>query len=151
MDNVAAFSKALHSFNPLLLNPPGNLSCDLALPWSSGLTLINYISSVSLQNGTTGDIKFSEGERVNIELDVLRMDLDGLLISVGSWSIENGLSINQSFSIHVSTNVTLIVTTVLVRLTLVYFFWRFFTLTLLLCIGNAVRPTTTKSNRECKI
>ena len=95
-----------------MLLPAGNLSCDASLPWAAGLTLVNYISSVNFP-GATGPVKFREGERVGLSLDILRMTADGL-VDIGTWSSETGLSITQPFSVNASANVTLVVTTVLV-------------------------------------
>jgi glutamate receptor, ionotropic, invertebrate len=54
-----------------------NLSCELENPWNDGLSLFNYIDSVSL-TGLTGKIEFNEGKRVNFKLDLLKLKREEL-------------------------------------------------------------------------
>jgi hypothetical protein len=46
-DSVYVFAKALAAVDRGHVLWPANLSCDLEQPWKDGLTLYNYISSVS--------------------------------------------------------------------------------------------------------
>ncbi|CRK95896.1 CLUMA_CG009342, isoform A [Clunio marinus] len=89
-----------------------NLSCDSEIPWNDGLSLFNYIDSVSL-TGLTGKIEFNEGKRVNFKLDLLKLKREELL-KVGQWTSENGLEIKDPNAFYESNN-TRITLTVMTR------------------------------------
>jgi len=88
-----------------------NLSCDIEQPWIDGSSLFNYINSVDF-HGLTGQVRFKEGRRANITLDLLKLKRENL-IKVGYWNSQNGLNISDP---HVyydgnTPNFTLIVMT----------------------------------------
>lgn len=67
-------------------------------------------------HGLTGQVRFKEGRRANITLDLLKLRRENL-IKVGHWNSQNGLNISDP---HVyydgnTPNVTLIVMTKEVR------------------------------------
>jgi len=65
--------------------------------------------------GLSGPIAFKEGDRSNIQLDIMRLGINGLR-KVGTWTPDSRLNITlpAAFSETETTNVTLIVTTVAV-------------------------------------
>lgn len=66
--------------------------------------------------GLTGPIEFKEGERTQFKLDLLKLKAKGL-VKVGEWSPSKGISISNEevFFYPIDTNVTLVVTTILVQ------------------------------------
>lgn len=46
-DSVHVFAKGLSALDRSHVLKPANLSCDLEQPWDDGLSLYNYINSVS--------------------------------------------------------------------------------------------------------
>lgn len=89
-----------------------NLSCDSEIPWNDGLSLFNYLDSVSL-TGLTGKIEFNEGKRVNFKLDLLKLKREELQ-KVGFWTSERGLEIKDPSAFYESNN-TRITLTVMTR------------------------------------
>lgn len=89
-----------------------NLSCDSEIPWNDGLSLFNYVDSVSL-TGLTGKIEFNEGKRVNFKLDLLKLKREELE-KVGIWTPERGLEIKDPSAFYESNN-TRITLTVMTR------------------------------------
>ena len=89
-----------------------NLSCDSEIPWNDGLSLFNYIDSVSL-TGLTGKIEFNEGKRVNFKLDLLKLKREELQ-KVGFWTSEHGLEIKDPSAFYESNN-THVMLTVMTR------------------------------------
>lgn len=89
-----------------------NLSCDSEIPWNDGLSLFNYLDSVSL-TGLTGKIEFNEGKRVNFKLDLLKLKREELQ-KVGFWTSEGGLEIKDPSAFYESNN-TRITLTVMTR------------------------------------
>lgn len=89
-----------------------NLSCDSEIPWNDGLSLFNYLDSVS-QTGLTGKIEFNEGKRVNFKLDLLKLKREELQ-KVGVWTSERGLEIKDPSAFYESNN-TRITLTVMTR------------------------------------
>lgn len=79
---------------------------------SSGLSLFNYLDSVSL-TGLTGKIEFNEGKRVNFKLDLLKLKREELQ-KVGFWTSERGLEIKDPSAFYESNN-TRITLTVMTR------------------------------------
>jgi hypothetical protein len=53
-DSVYVFAKGLAALDRGHVLKPANLSCDLEQPWDDGLSLYNYINSVS--NGFTSTL-----------------------------------------------------------------------------------------------
>lgn len=85
-----------------------NLSCDSEIPWNDGLSLFNYLDSVSL-TGLTGKIEFNEGKRVNFKLDLLKLKREELE-KVGFWTSEGGLEIKDPSAFYESNNTRIILT-----------------------------------------
>lgn len=66
-------------------------------------------------SGLTGPVRFVEGRRSDLRLDLLKL-LDGGMRKVGSWSRPRGVVITNRTAFYGSgqPNVTLVVTTILV-------------------------------------
>ncbi|XP_077294860.1 glutamate receptor ionotropic, kainate 2 [Arctopsyche grandis] len=90
---------------------PANLSCETSAPWDDGLTLYNYISSVSA-HGVTGPIEFTEGRRTGFRLQLLRLR-GSALETAGTWTPGSGLELTDPFAFRRESfpNVTLVVVT----------------------------------------
>ncbi|CAG7826150.1 unnamed protein product, partial [Allacma fusca] len=112
-DGVLSFSHGLRSFDASHQIRPANVSCDREQSWSDGLSLLNYINSVSF-DGLTGKIQLREGSRHDPSLTLLKLK-NRSLQPVGRWSPSTGLSVHDhdAFSSGDCPNVTLRVTTVL--------------------------------------
>lgn len=91
---------------------PGNLSCELEHPWDDGLSLYNFINSVSM-HGLTGNIQFSEGRRTNFKLDLLKLKKEKLR-PVGYWTSDTGIHITDTEAFY-DTQVHNITLTVMTR------------------------------------
>lgn len=93
---------------------PRNLSCELEHPWDDGLSLYNFINSVSL-HGLTGNIQFNEGRRTNFKLDLLKLKKEKLR-SVGYWTSDTGIHITDTEAFYETQqhNITLTVMTLVV-------------------------------------
>jgi glutamate receptor, ionotropic, invertebrate len=76
-DAVSVFAHGLSELDKSHKLKLSNLSCELENPWNDGLSLFNYIDSVSL-TGLTGKIEFNEGKRVNFKLDLLKLKREEL-------------------------------------------------------------------------
>lgn len=90
---------------------PRNLSCELEHPWDDGLSLYNFINSVSL-HGLTGNIQFNEGRRTNFKMDLLKLKKEKLR-PVGYWTSDTGIHITDldAFYETQTHNITLTVMT----------------------------------------
>ncbi|XP_015781956.1 glutamate receptor ionotropic, kainate 2-like isoform X1 [Tetranychus urticae] len=114
-DSVYALAMGLHSLqlsNPSIQLRTSNASCETENPWIDGSSLFNYINSVEYR-GLTGRIKFTEGVRASVKMDLLKLrqhDLD----KVGEWTNTGGLNITNAEAFHEfgTTNITLRVTTI---------------------------------------
>lgn len=80
-------------------------------PWDDGLSLYNFINSVSL-HGLTGNIQFNEGRRTNFKLDLLKLKKEKLR-PVGYWTSDTGIHITdpEAFYETQTHNITLTVMT----------------------------------------
>ncbi|XP_022689054.1 glutamate receptor ionotropic, kainate 2-like [Varroa jacobsoni] len=91
---------------------PSNVSCGDGLSWAEGTSLFNLISMVDYY-GLTGNIRFNEGNRTSLKLDLLKLRQDRL-VKVGEWTSQRRLNIVNHGAFHDfgSTNITLRVTTI---------------------------------------
>ncbi|XP_056633759.1 glutamate receptor ionotropic, kainate 2 isoform X3 [Diorhabda carinulata] len=111
-DSVYVFAKGLSGMENMQSIRPTNLSCDIEKPWDDGLTLYDYIDSVSGLHGLTGNLEFSEGKRTNFKVDLLKLKKEEIR-KVGEWTVTNGINITDpnAFYENHTPNVTLIVMT----------------------------------------
>lgn len=110
-DAVHVFAAGLMASESSYVLRPRNLSCDLEHPWDDGLSLYNFINSVSL-HGLTGNIQFSEGRRTNFKLDLLKLKKEKLR-PVGYWTSDTGIHITDADAFYDTQthNITLTVMT----------------------------------------
>ncbi|OQR78751.1 glutamate receptor [Tropilaelaps mercedesae] len=120
---------------------PSNVSCGDGLSWAEGTSLFNLISMVDYYGLTGrletkafgsslsdfayrfvrtaciikphGNIRFNEGNRTSLKLDLLKLRQDRL-VKVGEWTSQRRLNILNHGAFHDfgSTNITLRVTTI---------------------------------------
>ncbi|XP_044767119.1 glutamate receptor ionotropic, kainate 2 [Coccinella septempunctata] len=111
-DSVYVFAKGLQAMDSSHTIKPMNLSCETERPWDDGLTLYNYIDSISDLHGLTGNLEFSGGKRSNFKLDLLKLKKEELR-KVGVWTPQGGINITDSSAFYESLapNITLVVMT----------------------------------------
>ncbi|CAG9833887.1 unnamed protein product [Diabrotica balteata] len=111
-DSVYVFAKGLSGMENGHSIRPTNLSCDIEKPWDDGLTLYDYIDSVSGLHGLTGNLEFSEGKRANFKVDLLKLKKEEIR-KVGEWTVTDGINITDpnAFYENHTPNITLIVMT----------------------------------------
>ncbi|XP_035708870.1 glutamate receptor ionotropic, kainate 2 isoform X2 [Folsomia candida] len=112
-DGVLSFCHGLKSFDASHEIRPANVSCEREQSWPDGLSLLNYINSVSF-DGLTGKAQLREGNRHDPTLTFLKLK-NRSLQPVGEWSLSKRLTVHDfdAFSNRDTINVTLRVTTVL--------------------------------------
>ncbi|OXA46486.1 glutamate receptor ionotropic, kainate 2 [Folsomia candida] len=116
-DSVMALGLGLSSSDASHTIQPANLSCDLKIdrvaPWTDGLSLLNYITSVDFK-GISGNVAFKEGDRSSLKIDITRLVPNGWK-RVGMWTPDRLLNITKpkAFWDLGLTNATLLVTCVL--------------------------------------
>lgn len=110
-DAVYVFAAGLMASESSYVLRPRNLSCELEHPWDDGLSLYNFINSVSL-HGLTGNIQFNEGRRTNFKLDLLKLKKEKLR-TVGYWTSDTGIHITDMDAFYETHthNITLTVMT----------------------------------------
>lgn len=110
-DAVSVFANGLAALDKSHKLKLANVSCEQEDAWNDGLSLFNYIDSVSL-NGLTGKIEFVEGKRMNFKLDLMKLKREELK-KVGFWTPQKSLQINDPSAFYESNNthVTLTVMT----------------------------------------
>nr|QGW50657.1 ionotropic receptor 15 [Propsilocerus akamusi] len=111
-DAVTVFAHGLSALDRSHKLKLANLSCDIEQPWNDGLSLFNYLDSVSI-DGLTGKIEFNEGKRVNFKLDLLKLKREQLQ-KVGVWRPSEGINITDMTAFY-ETNNTKITLTVMTR------------------------------------
>ncbi|XP_050301823.1 glutamate receptor ionotropic, kainate 2 isoform X1 [Anthonomus grandis grandis] len=111
-DSVYVFAKGLATLDSGHSIRPTNLSCDIEKPWDDGLSLYNYLDSVSKLHGLTGNLEFQEGKRSNFKVDLLKLKKEDIK-KVGTWSMADGINITDpnAFYDQNAPNITLIVMT----------------------------------------
>ncbi|CAH1132879.1 unnamed protein product [Ceutorhynchus assimilis] len=111
-DSVYVFAKGLAAMDSGHSIKPTNLSCETEKPWDDGLSLYNYLDSVSNLHGITGNLEFQEGKRSNFKLDLLKLKKEDLR-KVGTWTPADGINITDpnAFYDQNAPNITLIVMT----------------------------------------
>ncbi|XP_045462380.1 glutamate receptor ionotropic, kainate 1 isoform X2 [Harmonia axyridis] len=111
-DSVYVFAKGLQAMDSSHSIKPMNLSCETERPWDDGLTLYNYIDSISGLHGLTGNLEFSGGKRSNFKLDLLKLKKEEIR-KVGVWTPQGGINITDSSAFYESLapNITLVVMT----------------------------------------
>ncbi|OXU24325.1 hypothetical protein TSAR_016178, partial [Trichomalopsis sarcophagae] len=120
-DSVQVFAHGLAALDRSHILRPANLSCEREEPWDDGLSLYNYINSVTQSQvdelqaglqGLTGHIEFNEGKRTNFKLDLLKLKKEEL-VKVGEWKLGSGVNISDvgAFYETTATNITLVVMT----------------------------------------
>uniref|UniRef100_A0AAR5PLJ9 Receptor ligand binding region domain-containing protein n=1 Tax=Dendroctonus ponderosae TaxID=77166 RepID=A0AAR5PLJ9_DENPD len=115
-DSVYVFAKGLAAMDSGHSIKPTNLSCDTEKPWDDGLSLYNYLDSVSNLHGLTGNLEFQEGKRTNFKVDLLKLKKEEIR-KVGTWTPDDGINItdpNAFYDQH-APNITLVVMTREVR------------------------------------
>ncbi|CAL8116108.1 unnamed protein product [Orchesella dallaii] len=112
-DGVLSFCHGLKAFDASREIRPANVSCDREQSWPDGLSLLNYINSVSF-DGLTGKIQFREGVRYDPTLTLMKLK-NRALQPVGYWSPSKRLLVHdyKAFSSGDTINITLRVTTIL--------------------------------------
>lgn len=136
-DSVYIFAVGLQTLEQSHILRLKNMTCNKAEPWDGGLSLINYINSVSMSNnkksktiyininilfqkvewrGLTGPIQFKEGRRIQFKLDLVKLKQHSI-VKVGEWSPQSRLNITEPslFFDTGSINVTMVVITILVN------------------------------------
>ncbi|XP_046446550.1 glutamate receptor ionotropic, kainate 2-like isoform X4 [Daphnia pulex] len=110
-DSVMALAHGLAALDRGTALRLANLSCDIEQPWNDGSSLFNYINTVEFV-GLTGPIRFKEGRRSNITLDLLKLKRENLT-KVGEWNGQSGLNITDPVAFYEGStpNITLIVMT----------------------------------------
>ncbi|XP_066250677.1 glutamate receptor ionotropic, kainate 2 [Euwallacea similis] len=111
-DSVYVFAKGLAAMDSGRSIKPTNLSCDIEEPWDDGMSLYNYLDSVSNLHGLTGNLEFQEGKRSNFKVDLLKLKKEEVR-KVGTWTPAEGINItdpNAFYDQH-APNITLIVMT----------------------------------------
>lgn len=110
-DAVSTFAHGLAALDKSHKLKLANVSCEKEIAWNDGLSLFNYIDSVSV-HGLTGKIEFVEGKRQNFKLDLMKLKRESLR-KVGSWTPQKSLQINDPSAFYESNNthVTLTVMT----------------------------------------
>ena len=110
-DSVMALAYGLAALDRGTALRLANLSCDLESPWNDGSSLFNYINTVEFQ-GLTGPVRFKEGRRSNVKLDLLKLKGEHL-VAVGEWSPQPGLQITDPTAFYEgrTPNITLVVMT----------------------------------------
>ncbi|KAK9881447.1 hypothetical protein WA026_016333 [Henosepilachna vigintioctopunctata] len=111
-DSVHAFARGLQAMDSSHTIKPANLSCEAEKPWDDGLTLYNYIDSISGLHGLTGNLEFSGGKRSNFKLDLLKLKKEEIK-RVGFWTPQGGINITDTSAFYESLapNITLVVMT----------------------------------------
>ncbi|XP_025836785.1 glutamate receptor ionotropic, kainate 1-like [Agrilus planipennis] len=111
-DAVYVFAHGLAAMNSRYTLKPVNLSCDTEEPWNDGLSLYNYIDSLSGISGLTGNLQFNEGRRFNFKLDLLKLKKEEVR-KVGHWTLAKGINITDpnAFYEKQAPNITLVVMT----------------------------------------
>ncbi|XP_028968488.1 glutamate receptor ionotropic, kainate 2 [Galendromus occidentalis] len=111
-DAVYAFAHGMNDLSRATQLRPSNVSCEEGLSWSEGTSLFNLISMVDY-HGLTGKIRFNEGNRTSLKLDLLKLRQDRL-VKVGEWTSHKRLNIINHGAFHDfgTTNITLRVTTI---------------------------------------
>ncbi|XP_066156861.1 glutamate receptor ionotropic, kainate 2 isoform X2 [Euwallacea fornicatus] len=111
-DSVYVFAKGLAAMDSGRSIKPTNLSCDIEKPWDDGMSLYNYLDSVSNLHGLTGNLEFQKGKRSNFKVDLLKLKKEEVR-KVGTWTPAEGINItdpNAFYDQH-APNITLIVMT----------------------------------------
>ncbi|KAK4018180.1 hypothetical protein OUZ56_000249 [Daphnia magna] len=110
-DSVMALAHGLAALDRGTALRLANLSCDIEQPWNDGSSLFNYINTVEFV-GLTGPVRFKEGRRSNVTLDLLKLKRENLT-KVGEWNAEMGLNITDPVAFYEGStpNITLIVMT----------------------------------------
>ncbi|XP_059353544.1 glutamate receptor ionotropic, kainate 2-like isoform X3 [Daphnia carinata] len=110
-DSVMALAHGLAALDRGTALRLANLSCDIEQPWNDGSSLFNYINTVEFV-GLTGPVRFKEGRRSNITLDLLKLKRENLT-KVGEWNGQMGLNITDPVAFYEGStpNITLIVMT----------------------------------------
>ena len=141
-DSVMALAHGLAALDRGTALRLANLSCDIEQPWNDGSSLFNYINTVSFVQllfclfidsfidwielnwielnkwkkveftGLTGAVRFKEGRRYNVTLDLLKLKRENLT-KVGEWNSQVGLNITDPVAFYEGStpNITLIVMT----------------------------------------
>ncbi|XP_070395005.1 glutamate receptor ionotropic, kainate 2 isoform X3 [Dermacentor albipictus] len=111
-DAVYAFAHGLNDLQRSATLRPANVSCEDEVSWTEGTSLFNLISMVDFY-GLTGNIRFNEGNRTSLKLDLLKLR-QNFLEKVGEWSTSDGLNITNHNAFHDfgTSNITLRVTTI---------------------------------------
>ncbi|EEC19136.1 EAA5, putative, partial [Ixodes scapularis] len=111
-DAVYAFAHGLNDLQRSTTLRPANVSCEDEVSWTEGTSLFNLISMVDFY-GLTGNIRFNEGNRTSLKLDLLKLR-QNFLEKVGEWSTNDGLNITNHNAFHDfgTSNITLRVTTI---------------------------------------
>ncbi|CAH2002859.1 unnamed protein product [Acanthoscelides obtectus] len=111
-DSVYVFAKGLSAMDSGHSISLTNLSCEREKPWDDGLSLYNYIDSVSGIHGLTGNVEFNEGRRFNFKVDLLKLKKEEIR-KVGEWRFNGGINITDTNAFYEShaPNITLIVMT----------------------------------------
>ena len=114
-DAVYVFAVGLMASDVSYKLRPKNLSCELEQPWHDGLSLYNFINSVTIQ-GLTGNVEFDEGRRTNFKIDLLKLKREKLQ-TVGYWTLSGGIQITDPDAFYETNthNITLTVMTRVVR------------------------------------
>ncbi|XP_004521949.1 glutamate receptor ionotropic, kainate 2 isoform X2 [Ceratitis capitata] len=110
-DSVYTFAAGLTELDRSHLLRFHNISCSNDMSWNDGLSLYNYINSVSI-HGLTGHVSFVEGYRNRFQIDLLKLK-HKKIEKVGIWKPDVGVNITDPtafYEIHTS-NTTLIVMT----------------------------------------
>lgn len=120
-DAVYVFAVGLMASESSYVLKPRNLSCELEQPWNDGLSLYNFINSVTIQ-GLTGNVEFDEGRRSNFKIDLLKLKREKLQ-TVGYWSLSGGIQITDPDAFYETSNhnITLTVMTRVVSLRVICF------------------------------
>ncbi|KAI9565746.1 hypothetical protein GHT06_009538 [Daphnia sinensis] len=110
-DSVMALAHGLAALDRGTSLRLANLSCDIEQPWNDGSSLFNYINTVEF-TGLTGPVRFKEGRRSNVTLDLLKLKRENLT-KVGEWNAQMGLNITDPVAFYEGStpNITLIVMT----------------------------------------
>ena len=130
-DSVMALAHGLAALDRGTSLRLANLSCEIEQPWIDGSSLFNYINTVYINyyllrarhiikiptiqvefNGLTGAVRFKEGRRSNITMDLLKLKRENLT-KVGEWNVQKGLNITDPVAFYEGStpNITLVVMT----------------------------------------
>lgn len=112
-DAVYLFAKGLEDMAKQSTIPLTNLTCDSNTKWITGAMLYTYLNTVEMR-GLSGNIKLTNGRRMDFSLDILQLKEIGLR-KVGVWNLNSGanFSIPQAEPTPPFGNKAVVVTTVL--------------------------------------